>query len=175
MGKKKVGPQFIDEWAAKGLSELTPEEQLDLLLPAIRRYESAMATNKAKADFLREIAIDAMQKSCLSEYQTKTKRTMGSLVYQAASLSGSLAVLKARRIRSAVSAALGKDRGSRSVISERKISWKIDWDLIAKGGPDLLERIRRITGTKKPALTVSPTTKQARRGKQGKRRATSAS
>lgn len=172
----KVSDKFIQKLAKELPSrEDGPEAQLDYLLTEIRSRESSAATQLAQASYLREIATNALRELEISgqepEYITSSRRTMGMLVYQPKTISGKEAQTRARRIRRHVAIVLGTTAARRSVSVRRTVSYRIDWDLISKGGPKLVETIRSITGMKpKPNLIVGKVTKRAKLGKRRKGR-----
>lgn len=175
-----MSSKVSDKFLQKVIRELPsreegPEAQLEYLLSEIRSRESSAATQVAQATYLREIAVDALLELERSgqdpEYVTSTRRTMGMLAYQPKTISGEGAQTSARRIRRHVASVLGASAARKSVLARRTVSYRIDWELISRGGPKLVEVIRGITGMKpKPNLIVGKVTKRAKLGKRRKGR-----
>lgn len=173
MAKKDgVSPEFLNRVGREMPGpDAKSEEQLDYLLPLYRGLQSEMTTAEAKLGFLAEIIISALQEiereSGDAEYKTATKRTMGMLVYSPNPIGGKSAKTRARRIRHAVAKHFGynDDETLHFVEVRRVVKYKVNWQLVALGGPELVEAVRAITGMKsKPALSVGRVTKRARLG-----------
>jgi hypothetical protein len=172
--KAKVSAKFSDTVSRK-MPEGSPEERLDYLLPLYRSIKSQGENCEAQKAYLAPSIVHALKEieheGKAPEYVTETRRTMGMLVYGPKPIDRKQARSQMARIRNLVTKIFGRTTAKAAVRVKHSTTYTIDWEVVEKGGPELLEQVREITGMKpNPALIVGQTTKRAKTGQERKGR-----